>query len=61
MPDNVGLVVVRKYPTLADVEVAKTALESVGIDSVIRGVELLVKPIDVDLATDILAVEGIED
>jgi len=71
MPDDAGLVVVRTYQTLKDAELAKTALDSVGIDSLIRGdnkggqspevpsargVELLISPIDLDLATDILDV-----
>ena len=75
MPDDVGLVVVRTFQTVNDAEVAKTALESVGIDSIVRsdnkggqspgvsfagGVQLLVKPVDVDLATDILDVEGMQ-
>jgi len=73
MPDDVELIVVGTYQTVMDAELAKTALDSVGIDSTIRsdnkggqlpgasvarGVELLVRPIDVDLATDILDVEG---
>jgi hypothetical protein len=72
MLDEGGLVVVRTYQTVTDAELAKTALDSVGIDSMVRsdkggqspeptrGVELLVRAIDVDLATDILDVEGME-
>jgi hypothetical protein len=72
MLDDGGLVVVRTYQTVTDAELAKTALDSVGIDSMVRsdkggqspgltrGVELLVRAIDVDLATDILDVEGME-
>jgi hypothetical protein len=70
MADDAGLVVVCTYQTIADAQVAKTALESVGIDSTIRndnksgqsarGVELLVRPIDLDLATDVLDVEGMQ-
>ena len=36
MPDDVGLIVVRTYQTVMDAELAKTALDSVGIDSTIR-------------------------
>jgi hypothetical protein len=58
-----------------DAELAKTALESVGIDSMVRsdneggqspglsfarGVELLVRAEDVEAANDMLDVEGIE-
>ena len=72
MPNDMELVVLKKYPTVIDAELAKTALESVGIDSMIRsdneggqspalsfdrGVELLVRAIDVDAAKDILDVE----
>lgn len=74
MPDDAGLVVLRTYQTVIEAEVAKSSLDSVGIDSIIRsdkgeqspgassgrGVELLVKPMDVDLAADILNVEGME-
>jgi hypothetical protein len=73
--DNPELVVIREYPTTIDAELAKSALESVGIESMIRsddkggqspglafgrGVELLVRADDVDAADDILNVEGIE-
>ena len=69
------LVVLRTYPTVIDAELAKTALESVGIGSMIRsdneggqspglsfsrGVELLVRADDAQAANDVLAVEGIK-
>ena len=69
------LVVLRTYPTVIDAELAKSALESVGIDSLVRsdneggqspalsfgrGVELLVNPNDAEAANDALDVEGIE-
>ena len=75
MPDEVELVVLRTYQTVIDAELAKTALDSVGIDAMIRsdneggqspalsfdrGVELLVRADDVDAANDILGVEGME-
>jgi hypothetical protein len=70
MADDAELVVVCTYQNTAGAQVAKTALESVGIDSTIRndnksgqsarGVELLVRPIDLDLATDVLDVEGMQ-
>jgi Putative prokaryotic signal transducing protein len=74
--DDVELVVIRTYPTIIDAELAKTALESVGIDAMVRsdnqggqspgltftrGAELLVRADDVEAAEDILGVEGIED
>ena len=74
--DDVELVVVRTYSTVVDAELAKTALESVGIDSMVRsdnegsqspgltfsrGAELLVRQDDVEAAEDILGVEGIEE
>ena len=73
--DNAELVVLRKYPTVIDAELAKSALESVGIDSMVRsdneggqspalafnrGVELLVRTNDAQAANDVLGVEGIE-
>jgi hypothetical protein len=73
--DHAELVVLRTYHNVIDAELARTALESVGLDSMIRsdnkagqspglsftrGVELLVRPTDVDAANDILDVEGIE-
>ena len=72
---DVELVVVRTYPTVVDAELAKSALESVGIDSMVRsdneggqspgltfsrGAELLVRGDDVEAAEDILDIEGIE-
>ena len=74
--DDVELVVVRTYSTVVDAELAKTALESVGIDSMVRsdnegsqspgltftrGAELLVRRDDVEAAEDFLGVEGIEE
>ena len=73
--DHPELVVLRRYPTVIDAELAKTALDSVGIESMIRsdneggqspglsfarGVELLVRADDLDAAEDMLAVEGME-
>jgi hypothetical protein len=73
--DHAELVVVRAYPTTIDAELAKTALDSVGIDSMIRsddkaglssmmsltrGVELLVRADDVGAAEDVLDVEGLD-
>src|SRR5215831_21242657 len=73
---DVELVVVRTYSTVVDAELAKSALESVGIDSMVRsdnegsqspaltisrGAELLVRQDDVEAAEDILGVEGIEE
>jgi len=73
--DDVELVVVRTFPTVIDGELAKTALEAVGIDSMVRsdnkggqspgltfsrGAELLVRVDDVEAAEDVLGVEGIE-
>jgi len=74
--DSEELVVVRSYPTVIEAELAKSALESVGIDSMIRtdneggqspalsmtrGVELLIRASDVPAANDMLGVEGIEE
>ena len=73
--DHPELVILRTYPAVIDAELAKTVLDSVGIDSMIRsdneggqspglsftrGAELLVRADDVAAAEDILAVEGIE-
>jgi hypothetical protein len=65
--DDAELVVLRRYPKVIDAQLAKGALESVGIDSMIRsvlsldrGVELLVRTTDVEAANDILDVEGME-
>jgi Putative prokaryotic signal transducing protein len=69
--DHPELVVIRTYPTTIDAELAKSALESVGIESMLRsdskgsqspglafarGVELLVRADDVEAADDILNV-----
>src|SRR5262245_31215572 len=74
--DHAELVVLRTYHTVIDAELAKTALDSVGIDSMVRsdnqggqspglsftrGVELLVSPNDVEAANDVLDVDGIEE
>jgi len=74
--DHSELVVLRTYSTVIDAELAKSALESVGIDSMIRsdnkggqspglsfvrGVELLVRTNDVEAAIDTLDVEGMEE
>jgi hypothetical protein len=71
---NAERVVVRTYPTVIEAELAKTALESVGIDSMVRsdneggqspgltftrGAELLVRADDAEAADDMLDVEGI--
>ena len=74
--DHTELVVIQAYPTVIDAELAKTALESVGIDSMVRsdneggqspgltftrGAELLVQATDIEAANDVLGVEGIGD
>jgi hypothetical protein len=74
--DQAELVVLRSYPTVIEAELAKSALESVGIDSMIRtdneggqspalsmtrGVELLVRASDAQAANDMLGVEGVGD
>ena len=74
--NDVELVVVRTYSTLVEAELAKTALESVGIDSMVRsdneggqspalamtrGAELMVRAEDLAAANDMLDVEGIAD
>ena len=73
---DVELVVVRSYSTVVDAELAKSALQSVGIDSMVRsdnegsqspgltfsrGAELLVRGDDVEAAEDVLDIEGIEE
>jgi hypothetical protein len=73
---DIELVVVRTYSKVVDAELAKSALDSVGIDSMVRsdnegsqspaltisrGAELLVRQDDVEAAEDILGVEGIEE
>ena len=59
------LVVVQKYATPVDAELAQAALDSIGIESAVRsngvGVEVLVQSGDLAAAKDILGVEGIED
>jgi hypothetical protein len=72
--DDSELVVVRTYPSVIDADLAKTALDAAGIDSVVRsdneggqspglafgrGVELLVRADDLAAAEDMLDVEGI--
>src|SRR5262249_1735552 len=74
--DHAELVVLRTYPTVIDAQLAKSALDSVGIDSMVRsdneggqspglsftrGVELLVRATDVEAAIDTLDVEGMEE
>jgi hypothetical protein len=74
--DHTELVVIRAYATVIDAALAKTALESVGIDSMVRsdneggqspgltftrGAELLVRATDIEAANDLLGVEGIGD
>ena len=65
------LVVLRRYDTAIEAEVAKSALESVGIGSIVWGDNeknkargttfLLVRADDVDAASDVLGIEGIEN
>jgi hypothetical protein len=67
--DHPELVVLRTFPTVIDADLAKSALDSVGIDSMVRsdnkggqtpglafsqGVELLVRADDVAAANDML-------
>jgi len=74
-PDHPELVVLRNFPTLIEADLAKSALESVGIDSMVRtdneggqspglafsqGVELLVRADDVTAANDMLGIEGLD-
>jgi hypothetical protein len=73
--DDRELVVVRTYPSVIDADLAKTALDAAGIDSMVRsdneggqspglafgrGVELLVRADDLAAAEDMLDVEGID-
>jgi len=73
--DHPELVVVRTFPTVIEADLAKSALESVGIDSMVRsdnkggqtpglafsqGVELLVRAEDVTAANDMLGIEGLD-
>ena len=74
--DHGELVVLRTFPTVVEAELAKSALDSVGIDSMVRsdneggqspglafsrGVELLVKANDVAAANDMLGIEGLDE
>ena len=73
--DHPELVVIRTFPTVIEADLAKSALESVGIDSMVRsdnkggqtpglafsqGVELLVRAEDVTAANDMLGIEGLD-
>ena len=73
--DHPELVVLRTFPTVIEAALAKSALESVGIDSMVRsdnkggqtpglafsqGVELLVRAEDVTAANDMLGIEGLD-
>ena len=73
--DHPQLVVLRTFPTVVDADLAKSALESVGIDSMVRtdnkggqtpglafsqGIELLVRADDVGAANDMLGIEGLD-
>src|SRR5881296_802599 len=71
--DHPELVVLRTFPTVIEADLAKGALESIGIDSMVRsdnkggeslafsqGVELLVSADDVTAANDMLGSEGLD-
>jgi hypothetical protein len=73
--DHSELVVLRTFPTVIEADLAKSALDSVGIDSMVRsdnkggqtpglafsqGVELLVRGDDVGAANDMLGIEGFD-
>ena len=71
--DHPELVVLRTFSTVIEADLAKGALESVGIDSMVRsgnkggeslafspGVELLVRADDVAAANDMLGLEGLD-
>src|SRR5712691_8006872 len=73
--DHPELVVLRAFPTVIEADLAKSALDSVGIDSMVRsdneggqapwlafsqGVELLVRADDVAAANDMLGIEGFD-
>ena len=73
--DHPDLVVLRTFPTVIEADLAKSALDSVGIDSMVRsdneggqtpglafsqGAELLVRADDVEAANDMLGIEGFE-
>src|SRR5262245_61204072 len=74
-PDHSELVVLRTFPTVIAADLAKSALESVGLESMVRsdnkggqnpglafsqGVELLVRADDVAAANDMLGIEGFD-
>jgi hypothetical protein len=74
--DHPELVVVRTFPNVIEADLAKSALESVGIDSMVRSdnkggqspalafgqsVELLVRADDIDAANDMLGLEGLDE
>ena len=73
--DHPELVVVQSFSTMVDAELAKSALDSVGIDSMVssdnqggqspglaftQGVELLVRADDLAAANDVLGIEGLD-
>jgi len=73
--DHPELVVLRTFSTVIEADLAKSALDSVGIDSMVRsdneggqspglaftrGVELLVRAEDAAAAKDMLASEGLD-
>ena len=71
--DHPELVVLRTFPTVIEADLAKSALESIGIDAMVRsdnkggetlafsqGVELLVRAEDVTAANDMLGIEGLD-
>jgi hypothetical protein len=73
--DHPELVLLRTFPTVIEADLAKSALESVGIDSMVlsdnkggqspglafgQGVELLVRADDVAAANDMLGLEGLD-
>jgi hypothetical protein len=73
--DHPELVVVRTFSTMIDANLAKSALDSVGIEAMVqsddqggqspglafsRGVQLLVTADDVAAANDVLDIEGLE-
>ena len=73
--DHPELVVLRAFPTVIEADLARTALDSIGIDSIIRsdneggqspglafsqGVELLIRAEDVEAANDMLGIEGFD-
>ena len=73
--DHPELVVLRTFSTVVEADLAKSALDSIGIDSMVRsdneggqgpwlafsqGVELLVRADDVAAANDMLANEGFD-